>query len=210
MSSALALLSAAVLAAAGGPPDAAPGGPLAAARGFYQALHAGDARRAASFAAGDVQPALASFVKLSAAHRTLEAALAERFGAEAASLVGYGNKVQAEVKALLAAQEELDGKGGARVAALDGSTLATLKQVKGAWKVELDAAYATPDGQARLAREATANEEAARLVGDRVRGGKYEDPRAAIRDYQEAVAVRLGGEAPPPAPARPEEEGVQL
>ena len=48
--------------------------------------------------------------------------------------VGYGRKLQAEIKGLLGATAEIEGDR-ARVAGLDGTTISTLRRVRGAWKV---------------------------------------------------------------------------
>lgn len=169
-------------------------GPLEVTRAFYKALHAGDATKAAKLTAGDARPALAAYVRLARAHRQLEAAVAKRFGDEEAALVGYGNRVQSEVKALLGATEEIDGDE-ARVTTVDGRTLATLRKVGNRWKVELQDAVAGAEGRRRITRSAAATESEAKRVMDGIRAGKYSDAESAVRDFQTRVAKATGAEA---------------
>jgi hypothetical protein len=183
-----------------------PASPLAVTRAFYRALHAGDPAGAARLVHGDGRPVLDAFVRGARAHRRVEAAVAQRFGREAAGLVGYGNRVQAEVKALLGAGEDIDGDE-ATVSALDGGTLATLKRVGAAWKLELDDELLSPAGKARVAREARAAEAAARTVVAGLRGGRYPDAGAAVRDFRSRA--RLPGASPPADPAE-DPRGVDL
>jgi hypothetical protein len=179
------------------------GGPLEVTRSFFRALHAGDAAKAAQLAAGDTKASLQAYVRLARAHRDLEAAVARRFGREEAGVVGYGNKVQAEVKSLLGASEEIEGDQ-ARVTSMDGKILATLRRVGKAWKVELEDTVATPGGSARLARSAALTEAEARRVAAGIRAGRYADAETAVRDFQERVARASG------AAQAEEEEGTAL
>jgi hypothetical protein len=191
---------------------AAPGaaGPLDVTRAFYKAVHGGDAAAATRLVPAAVRPALASWVRLGEAHRRLEAAIAQRFGEREAGLVGYGDKVQAEVKALLGASERIAGDA-AEVVSLDGRVLATLKRTRQGWKVELDDALASAAGRERLAREAGAAERAARRVAQGLRAGRYDDALAALRDFRREVAAALGEPLPPEgAPAAPGDGGVDL
>jgi hypothetical protein len=162
-------------------------GPLDVTRSFYRALHAGDAVKAAQFTAGNSKASLQAYVRIARAHRELEAAVARKFGREEAGIVGYGNRVQAEVKALIGAEEEIDGDE-ARVTSLDGRVLATLRRVGKSWKVELDDLVVTPSGAARLTKAAAATEAEERRVVAGIRAGKYEDAESAVRDFQRRVA----------------------
>ncbi|HET7752324.1 MAG TPA: hypothetical protein VFK85_00325 [Anaeromyxobacteraceae bacterium] len=186
--------------------------PLDVTREFYKALHAGNARAAAKLtSASDAEPVLRSFVQISRSYRTLEEALAKRFGPEAAEQVGYGRKVQSEIKALLGATVEIDGDT-ARVAGLDGHTITTLKNVRGVWRVELEEALETADGRAAFAAQARATEGAAKKVVPRIRSGKYSTPRAAVDDFEAQVARAAAGVrgGMPPERGAPEPEGTQL
>jgi hypothetical protein len=185
---------------------AGPAAPLEVTQAFFQALHAGDVGRAARLAEGNARPAIAAMVRSAKAHRELEAAVAKRFGRDEAARVGYGNRVQSEVKALLGAQEIVQGDE-AEVVTLDGRTMATLKRVKSAWKVELDDDALTKDGQARLAREADATVAAARAVVPAIRAGRYRDAPAALRDFRARVAAKLGVPPPPDVDDEGGEEG---
>jgi hypothetical protein len=198
---AAALLAAAVVGAAPAR------GPLEVTRAFYRAVHAGNAVAATKLVAPDVRPALASWVRLGEAHRRLETAIAGRFGEQEAARVGYGNKVQAEVKALLGASERIAG-AQAEVVAVDGRVLASLKRTRDGWKVELDDALASEEGRTRLAQEAEAAERAGRLVARRLGQGEYEDAAAALREFRQRVAAATG-EARPPR-SSPAAEGVDL
>jgi hypothetical protein len=180
-----------------------PGSPLDVTRSFYRALHAGDAAKAARLTAGNTKPSLEAFVRIARAHRDLEAAVARRFGRDEAGLVGYGSRVQAEAKALLGAEEEIDGDE-ARVTSLDGRILATLRRVGKAWKVELDELVVTPGGAARLSKTAAATEAEERRVVAGIRAGKYADAESAVLDFQQRVA-----KATQAAEAQ-EEEGTPL
>jgi hypothetical protein len=186
--------------------------PLDVTRDFYKALHAGDARAAAKLtAAADAEPVLRSFVRISKSYRALEAALAKRFGADAAEQVGYGRKVQDEVKALLGATAEIEGDT-ARVAALDGQTITTLRKVKGAWRVELEDTLDTAEGRAAFTAQAQATEEASKQVVARIREGKYTSPRVAVDDFEARIARAAAGvrRGTPPQRSAPEPEGTQL
>lgn len=180
-----------------------PGGPLEVTRSFYRALHAGDAAKAAQLAAGDTKASLRAYVRLARAHRDLEAAVVRRFGRDEAGLVGYGNRVQAEVKSLLGASEEIAGDE-ARVTSLDGRILATLRRVGKSWKVELDDIVARPGGSARLAKNAALTEAEARRVAAGIRAGRYADAEAAVRDFQLRVAKATSASQPE------DEEGTAL
>lgn len=171
-------------------------GPLEVTREFYRLLHAGDAAKAAKLALGDAKPALAAYVRLARAHRQLEAAVAKRFGRDEAALVGYGNKVQSEVKALLGATEEIDGDE-AVVLSLDGRALASLRKVGTRWKVELQHGASTAAGRERISKSAAATEGEARRVTEGIRAGKYRDAEAAVRDFQTRVAKVAGAAAEP-------------
>jgi hypothetical protein len=187
--------------------------PLDVTREFYKALHAGKARAAAKLTAAgeDAEPALRSFVQISRSYRSLEEALAKRFGPEGAEQVGYGRKVQSEIKALLAATVEIEGET-ARVAALDGHTITTLRNVGGAWRVELEEALETPEGRAAFAVQARATEGAAKQVVPRIRTGKYATARAAVDDFENRIARAAAGvrRGMPPGRGSPEPEGTQL
>lgn len=186
--------------------------PLDVTREFYKALHAGNARTAAKLTANDdAEAVMKSFVRISRSYRELEAAIARRFGAEAASDVGYGRKVQAEIKGLLGATVEIEGDH-ARVAGLDGETISTLRKVRGAWKVELEDLLETAEGRAAFAAQAKATSGASKQVIAGLKAGKYATSRAAVDDFEARVARAAAGvrrEAPPHRPA-PEPEGTQL
>jgi hypothetical protein len=191
------VLAAAALFALAAPPPAfaaparpppAEASPAEVTRAFYRALHAGDAAAAARLADGDARPVVEAFVRSARAHRDVEAALARRFGPAAAARVGYGNRVQSEVKALLGAEDVIEGDE-AQVVTVDGRPLATLKRVEGRWKLELDDAVLTPQGQARVRAEARAAEAAAKTVVAGVRRGKYPDAGAAARDFQRRAGL---------------------
>jgi hypothetical protein len=173
------------------PPKPLKNGPLEVTREFYKALHAGDAAKAAKLAVGDAKPALSAYVRLARAHRQLEEAVAKKFGQEEAALVGYGNKVQSEVKALLGATEEIDGDE-ARVTGEDGRILAALRKIGGRWKVELQDSISTEAGKRRIAKGAAATESEARRVMAGVRAGRYPDAESAVRDFQLRVAKATG------------------
>jgi enoyl reductase-like protein len=212
----LAAVAMAVVAAIGGAVEVAvaapPADPLDVTREFYKALHAGDARAAAKLTtAVDAEPVLRSFVRISKSYRALEAALAKRFGADAAEQVGYGRKVQDEVKALLGATAEIEGDM-ARVAALDGQTITTLRKVKGAWRIELEDALDTAEGRAAFSAQAQATEDASKQVVSRVREGKYATPRTAVDDFEARIARAAAGvrRGAPPQRSAPEPEGTQL
>ena len=206
----LLVLVAAVSAPARGAPKNA--GPLDVTREFYKALHAGNARTAAKLTANDdAEAVMKSFVRISRSYRELEAAIAKRFGAEAAGDVGYGRKVQAEIKGLLGATAEIEGDR-ARVAGLDGATITTLRRVRGAWKVELEDLLETAEGRAAFAAQAQATSGASKQVIAAIKAGKYATSRAAVDDFEARVARAAAGvrrEAPPHRPA-PEPEGTQL
>ncbi len=169
--------------------------PLDVARSFYGALHGGDAERAAKLAGSpNARPAMASFVKLANAYRELEGAVGERFGAEAARAVGYGDRMAAEDEALRRAKEEVRGDE-ATVAAGD-RTLAKLRRVNGAWRVVLEETLSTEQGMAGLALEAEASRQAAERVAPAIRHGLFDGPEDALEAFRSEVTVRMQGAEP--------------
>jgi len=176
---------------------AEPGSPTEVASRFYAALHRLDAKGAAALAAGkDAGRVLAAFVEVSRAYVGLEKALEERFGPEAASLVGYRAKSRAEALAFLAAGDEIEGER-ARVVGADGRNLASLTRVKGEWRVDLDEALNLAEGLEALERDARAARLASGAVAGRLAAGKYREPAEALADFR-ARSARAAEEAPRP------------
>jgi hypothetical protein len=188
--------------------------PLEVARGFYGALHSGDASRAARYvASSNAGPATAALVTLSRAYQSLEAAMRDRFGAAAARAVGYTDRVAAEDAALAAARADVDGDRA--VVRAGDETLATLHRVRGTWRIVLEDALATDQGIAALVLEAESCRDAAARVIPAIRGGLFDAPQDALEAFKNDVALRMQGARPdlpraPPGQEPREPEGVPL
>jgi hypothetical protein len=191
--------------------------PLEVTRAFYRALHQGDASAAAELVdLPEAGRATTSFVKMARAYETLENALAERYGRAAAGVVGYAERVAAEDEALRSAHAEVHGDAATVLA--DGSTLARLHRVKGAWRLALDEALSTDVGLAALGRQADAIATAAERVTPAIRGGLFPDPQDALEAFHNEAELaeqgatsdlpRLGPSAEKPGQVLP--EGVKL
>ncbi len=191
-------------AAAGGVGEA----PLDVTRAFYAALHAGDARRAASLVdASNAVSVTASFVKISRAYADLESAVRDRFGAEAARTIGYAARVAAEDEALSVAEE--DRQGDRALIRSGDRTLARLRLVAGTWRIALEDELVTERGAAALALEAEASRQAAAEVVPVIRGGLFDAPEDALQAFRNEFEAQMGRASPDARPV-PEGPGVEL
>jgi hypothetical protein len=206
----LLLLAATACAGAGRSPPGAAESPLEVVRGFYAALHRGDARDAAARVGSPGAPealrATQAFVDLAAAYRDLEAAIHARFGPAAAQAVGYADRVAAEDQAVREAREEVTGD--AAVVSTGGRAMATLRRREGAWGIVLEPRVATASGLRALVLEAQATRETAARVVPAIRQGLFDSADDALDAFRETLSVRLQGEEPdlppgPPADAPP-------
>ncbi len=183
---------------------AAAASPLEVARAFYGALHGGDAEGAARLVGSPHgRSATESFVKLAKAYRELESAVAERFGADAARAVGYADRIAAEDEALGRATAEVSGEEATVTSG--GRTLATLRKVGGAWRVQLEEGLATERGRAGLALEADASSRAAARLAPAIRGGLFDEPEDALEAFRNEVSLSMEGARPdlPRGPTEP-------
>lgn len=179
--------------------------PLEVARAFYGALHGGDAEGAARLVGSPhARSATASFVKLANAYRELEAAVSDRFGTEAARVVGYAHRMAAEADALRSAAAQVNGDDA--VVTSGGQTLATLHRIEGVWRVSLDEALATERGVAGLALEAEASAQAATRVSPAIRHGLFDGPEDALEAFRNEVSLLMEGAQPdlPRSPPEPD------
>lgn len=183
------------------------GTPVEVASAFYRALHAGDAPGAARLVDGPrAGEATAAFVSMARAYEQLEQALTARFGREAARAVGYAERVAAEDEALQSARAEVQGDTATVLS--DDRPLATLRRVKGAWRVVLEEALSSDEGLTALGAEAEASAAASSRVAPAIRGGLFDDPEDALEAFRNEVEVARGSAAPrgsesPAAPAEP-------
>jgi hypothetical protein len=176
-------------------PGAEEGTPVAVTRAFYGALHAGDAAGAARLAEGPhAGEVTAAFVEMAHAYSTVERALAARFGPDAARAVGYAERVKAEDEALRTARAEV--KGDAATVLSDDHPMATLRRVRGAWRVELEDALLSGQGLAALAGEARASATAAEKVAPAIRGGLFDDAENALEAFRDELELARGGSSP--------------
>ncbi len=201
---AVALALAVVASCAGGRPRPAetdPGAtPLEVTRAFYRALHHGDAPVAAQLVdLPEAARAATSFVKMAHAFETLEAAVAARFGREAAGVVGYTQRVAAEDEELRSARDEVRGDTATVLA--DDSPLARLRRVKGTWRIALDDALSSEAGLAALGHQADATAVAAERVAVAIRGGLFPDAQDALEAFRNETELAEQGatsDLPPP------------
>lgn len=184
--------------------------PLDVTRAFYAALHGGDAQGAAKLVGSPrALSATESFVKLALAYRDLELAVRERFGPDAARTVGYADRIAAEDEALRRATAQV--KGDDATIRANGETLALLRRMDGAWRIQLEDAFATESGMAGLVREAEASTEAAARVAPAIRQGLFDGPEDALEAFRNEVSLRMEGaqsDLPGPPQPRPGEIGL--
>jgi len=190
-----------VLASCAGarPRPEAEAGPLAVARAFYGALHAGDAAGAARLVEGPhAGEATTAFVEMARAYSAVERALAVRFGPQASRVVGFAERVEAEDEALRTARAEV--RGDAATIVSDDHPLAMLRRVRGAWRVVLEDALSSEQGLAALVGEAKASATAAEKVAPAIRGGLFDDAENALEAFRNELELARG-ESPPGEPA---------